>query len=256
MVKRVILAAMMCVCMVCAQAQTVVKARYMATNGVDYMPLAYIDTLEFYIHVHIDYGEYIYLSGFTYAGAYTMYPQIMIWNNTGNVIPEGSVLGIGASFNDTIMDYWEEYIQLEYDMAAGDTLVYVLGGYSEPLIRQSSILYGVNSICFMITSMNYNTPVYDAGACAGIAWNDATMVNEAQEQDALTVYPNPAHNMLTISNANNVMVEIYAVNGQKMVACEPVNGSVQVQVSTWPAGMYIVKAITPYKVYTHKVMVR
>lgn len=254
--KRIAIIAAVCVSMLCTQAQTVVKARYMATNGIDYVPLAYIDTLEFFVHVHIDYGEYIYLSGFTYGGAYTMYPQVMIVNNTNDVLPRGTMLGINASFNDTMMDYWEEYIQLEYDMAAGDTLAYVLGGYSEPLIRQSSILYRVNSICFMITSMNYNTPVYDAGACAGIAWNDATVVNEAHEQEALMVYPNPARNVITISHADNAMVEIYAVNGQKMAACGQVNGSVQVPVSTWPAGMYIVRAVTPHKVYTQKVMVK
>lgn len=256
MMKRIAIIAAVCVSMLCAQAQTVVKARYAATNGTDYLPLGYTDTLKFYVHEHIDYGEYIYLSGFTYSGAYTMYPQVMIVNNTNAVLPKGTILGISASFNDTMMDYWAEYISLEADMAVGDTLPYMLASYSEPLIRQSSLLYKVNTICFMITSVNYDTPVHDAGACTSIAWYDATAVKEAEQQEPLMVYPNPARDVLMISNMNNAQVEIYAVNGQKMAGYEHVNGSVQVPVSTWPTGMYIVRAITPHKVYTQKVQVK
>ncbi len=61
---------------------------------------------------------------------------------------------------------------------------------------------------------------------------------------ALEVYPNPANNLLNISlpehiNKQDVIIEIYAINGQKVYRGD---GAASINVSTYQTGFYTIKA--------------
>jgi hypothetical protein len=61
---------------------------------------------------------------------------------------------------------------------------------------------------------------------------------------ALEVYPNPANNLLNTSlpehiNKQDVIIEIYAINGQKVYRGD---GAASINVSTYQTGFYTIKA--------------
>ncbi|MBO4581967.1 MAG: T9SS type A sorting domain-containing protein [Bacteroidales bacterium] len=251
--KRIGVTGILLLMTACLQAQTVVSVQYAGTNGVDDTVLVYEDTLDLTDKQFP--ADYIYISGYIYKGAYTMIPELRIVNNTGSVIPRGSYIGIKGRLNNIAMDYWaEEYWPVDSDWATGDTIICLLGAYSEPLIRVADLQSGINSICFMVSSLNYNISVSDAGSCANIAVQ-ASSVYDQMPKEGMLVCPNPVKDILYICNADNAVMEIENIHGQKTISRRIVSNNCQVDVSNWPSGIYIVRTIGETGVHTYKINV-
>ncbi len=75
---------------------------------------------------------------------------------------------------------------------------------------------------------------------------------EALQDTHLRVHPNPFHNVLRLSGAENILyASVTASNGQ-IIHCQD-NGA-DINTSSWPPGVYIVNATTPDRRYSEKVM--
>ncbi len=71
-------------------------------------------------------------------------------------------------------------------------------------------------------------------------WQLATALNEV-ESDALTFYPNPAINTITVNAGNKrVHLVVYSLAGELLMS-EEVVGSAVVDISSLPKGTYLVK---------------
>ena len=248
--KRIGVTGILLLMTACLQAQTVVSVRYAGTNGVDNDVLIYEDTLQLIDNQF--YADYVYLSGYTYKGAYTMLPELKIVNNTGSVIYQGSDIGIKGQLNNIAMDYWdEEYWVIDTDWAVGDTITCLLGAYSEPVIRVTDLRQGMNSICFMVSSLN-NASVEDAGSCTKIAV-ESSSVFQGRQEIAFAVYPVPANDILYICNADNTLAEIISLNGQKIKSRQVSGDKCQMDVSDLPTGVYIVRICSKQGVSIRKI---
>lgn len=100
-----------------------------------------------------------------------------------------------------------------------------------------------NEVCAKVTKVYTNSAykeVSDEGFCGHFTTTFANVSVAESEMAAINVYPNPVRNSLTIENANNVNVNIYAANGQ-MVKTFVANGTTTINMNDLSNGLYIVK---------------
>lgn len=160
-------------------------------------------------------------------------------NNSGADILKGDTVvvnvalnGKGVNINVTFGATW----------AKDSTTLLNFKGISFPA---SAFLEGeyANEICGKVVKCYTNNTykdVADNGFCGKFTTVFATTGIAENEMEAINVYPNPVRNSLTIENANNVNVNIYAANGQ-MVKTFVANGTTTVNMNDLSNGLYIVK---------------
>jgi len=87
-----------------------------------------------------------------------------------------------------------------------------------------------------------------------------TGINELTSQkENITVYPNPSKGMFTISSKNHISaVEIYNLTGERIYADYKLNQqtSKEINFSTSPKGIYLVKVYNRTKSYNRKVVIQ
>jgi hypothetical protein len=59
----------------------------------------------------------------------------------------------------------------------------------------------------------------------------------------LSVFPNPVTNIVTIKAPSNAQVEIYNVEGQQVQSFIAACSKTKIDVSAFPSGVYLIKAI-------------
>ena len=67
------------------------------------------------------------------------------------------------------------------------------------------------------------------------------------------LFPNPVNSSLNITNLNNTKVEIYNVVGQRISTYENANGSLNIDMTAYPNGIYFVKMQNGKSVRTEKI---
>lgn len=72
---------------------------------------------------------------------------------------------------------------------------------------------------------------------------------------ALTIYPNPANNMLYVEGENVELVEIYNSLGQKVLAVDGVSGTNSIDVASFDNGVYVVRVVANDGITTQKVSI-
>jgi N-acetylneuraminic acid mutarotase len=68
-------------------------------------------------------------------------------------------------------------------------------------------------------------------ACVGI--------KESSSETHFTVYPNPTKGMITIVSDSEGYLEIFTITGQKILSQEVAKHKTQINLSNWPAGIYV-----------------
>ena len=72
-----------------------------------------------------------------------------------------------------------------------------------------------------------------------------TSTNEEElEQEAFTIYPNPASTEITISTANDKEVSIYTINGAKLKSLKLSNGENIIDISDLVPGIYVLRSFS------------
>ncbi len=87
---------------------------------------------------------------------------------------------------------------------------------------------------------------------------DITMgVSDVQNASTISVYPTIVKDVFNVSAKSNISeVAVFNTNGQQVLRMTPQGTLVQVNVSTLPAGVYIVKTTTNKEVKTSKIIVK
>lgn len=162
--------------------------------------------------------------------------------NTGDSLFPGDSIEVEMTINETHF--------MAGTLTLGDTTIWAkdsnmtfkIGALEIPIamVKEGDF---ANQICAKITKV-YTKGEYrdvaDEGFCGVFTISFATVGVAESEMEAINMYPNPVRNSLTIENANNVNVNIYAANGQ-MVKTFVANGTTTVNMNDLSSGLYIVK---------------
>jgi len=126
----------------------------------------------------------------------------------------------------------------------GDNYIWFLDGATQPNFNgQQTIIatangdYTVVAITNNAGNNNCQSPTSAAVTITGVG------IGEVNNPISLNLYPNPAHNIITIATSEVLTgVEVFNVMGQKVVSL--VGNVTQLDVTTLPAGTYYLNAIT------------
>ncbi len=237
-----------------------------------------------------------FVFGYKATGPYTIKVTIYEYG-TNNVVVTKQVVLIGSSISTST---WAPYplntAQLGIDLPAGNYEMSFIGssfviqvtnkgasidvGYNNPSYSAAGIaeIIGANQPfqtgTYPTVIQNVHVGAYNwifsaggAGACgrasADVTANCGTTtdVNEVTK-DEITVYPNPANDVLYIDlkdiNSENSSIELYSAVGQ-LVMSRNVNSAsgniTQFETASIDAGLYLIKVLTGGKVYATTVVI-
>lgn len=204
-----------------SKAQTV--NAILVTNGTSFYYLDSIDFGNMNANTNYKFQMYLYLQ-----------------NNTASTIVAGDTINVSLSFNGNVLGTLPCGISKDLEKDS-----FNLTGFSLT-INSSSLISGdyQNQVCANVTSLYHNgssNNVTDLGYCGRFSAHVGTTGVAESEINSISIYPNPVRNNLTIENANNVNVNIYAANGQLVKRINNVNGTVSVDMSEMSNGLYFVK---------------
>jgi hypothetical protein len=140
------------------------------------------------------------------------------------------VADLGAAFGSGAMIYFPMGLMSATDMNNADLEVF--------------------DVCFTITySGTDDNPANDTEC---ITVTRLLVGLDAETENALSVYPNPANNVLNIENAQGAIVSVYNMIGQELISAN-VNDNMQtINVSELPEGAYIVRIANGAEIKTQK----
>ena len=160
-------------------------------------------------------------------------------NNSGADMVAGDTVQVQLSLNNSPINL---SVTMSNGWAKDSNMLLSLKGLALPASAFAEGEYA-NEICAKVTKVYTNSTykdIADEGFCGKFTVTFATTGVAESEMEAINVYPNPVRNSLTIENANNVNVNIYAANGQ-MVKTFVANGTTTVNMNDLSNGLYIVK---------------
>ena len=82
--------------------------------------------------------------------------------------------------------------------------------------------------------------------------DETASLNENLNQQPMIVYPNPAKNIITIESKQNLEIEIFSIEGQKIKSLKLMNNKTDIDVLEFASGVYIINAMTEKGIVTHK----
>jgi uncharacterized protein (TIGR02145 family) len=82
--------------------------------------------------------------------------------------------------------------------------------------------------------------------------DETASLNENLNQHPMIVYPNPAKNIITIESKQNLEIEIFSIEGQKIKSFKLINNKTDIDVLDLASGVYILNALTDKGIVTHK----
>nr|NQU90574.1 T9SS type A sorting domain-containing protein [Bacteroidota bacterium] len=85
--------------------------------------------------------------------------------------------------------------------------------------------------------------------------NPVTSVSDVEPENQIFVYPNPAKDVLSISNNRNSSISVYNLSGQLMMKEVAVYATFRLDISNFESGIYIVKVLDEKATFTSKVNV-
>jgi hypothetical protein len=120
-----------------------------------------------------------------------------------------------------------------------------------------SRLYVINSMTGQIIS-NSQIDVYtgeiqcDNTKYALNRYHSTDVKNMIPIVDNFSIYPNPSTNILTIESLQNSVIEILTIKGQIIKRLNVISNKINIDISSFPSGVYIIKATTDNGITTEK----
>lgn len=185
------------------------------------------------------YFDSITFNGLDRGKSYDFGIYMTMRNNSAANLVFGDTIDVELSLNGTPIKLG---LNLEKEWKQDSLLIINLKGLTIPASALKEGEYA-NEICAKITQVFTNNTykdIEDEGYCGHFGATFLSTGIAESEMAAINVYPNPVRNSLTIENANNVNVDIYAANGQ-MVKTFVANGTTTVNMNDLSNGLYIVK---------------
>ena len=84
---------------------------------------------------------------------------------------------------------------------------------------------------------------------------DMITVSVEETEKWVGVYPNPAKDYITISNCDEAVVNIYTIQGQKVLTEDIHTQNTQINVSQLEFGMYVLELVVDDKRFTEKILI-
>ena len=158
---------------------------------------------------------------------------------SGTMVANGGPYGNNSTYTETISLPSESCYTFNIYDSYGDGL---LSGGVSLVDDQGTVIWQSNGD-------------YGSGASKTFGFQVVTLgTNDLQSLGAV-IYPNPAHNLLNISGAENAAVAIFDVLGREVLSVQQAQTSQQVDVSTLVAGTYFIRLTKDNKIQTEKLLI-
>lgn len=149
-----------------------------------------------------------------------------------------------------------KYGNSDSSLAIGNLIVAVEGEeFSSVTVGEHTNITGAEVISY--TSGAFTVPasgqykifftVYSQGSQGLLYLDDITILEaptmgtSVKEMNTLSIYPNPADNIININNNSGIeKIEINAINGQRVLVVKPLSSTTAIDVSFLSGGVYIV----------------
>ena len=116
-------------------------------------------------------------------------------------------------------------------------------------VGADTIKYSVTNTCGTVVAMKTITVT---------AGREENPVAEANPAATISIYPNPASSLINITlpaGTDNATITLTDINGRTLSQTTTTDAVHQMDVSTLPAGTYIIKVITDKQIFTEKVII-
>ena len=165
--------------------------------------------------------------------------------------------------SDTVLyqDYLEVYTTPAQSIVqVGDTLFADQGFVSYVWYYNGNIINGATSYYYVATQNgDYHVIAYDINGCdveAAALGVLVTSVNQVLSGTSISIYPNPAADMITISGVNAETISIYNVLGERVLH-NKISSSLttnEIDISSLPPGNYSVEVTSGDKSYRSSIV--
>ena len=168
-------------------------------------------------------------------------PQCMVMSDGDLWLSTSTRHESGEKAGDGTIKIWKngevmyEHAQSTYEDSyitgmdvANDDVYYIVQAWNNPtcdVYKNGELLYGFNGDDINISALK-------------VYYHDTSSVQETEAR-TLSVYPNPANDMIRIENGSDETVEIYNATGQLIMSVEATDGNISV--SGLPTGLYLLK---------------
>jgi len=108
--------------------------------------------------------------------------------------------------------------------------------YVAGVFRGPTLIFGSTTLTVMNTAGDYDVFLAKSGSTSGMY--------ELSNSLSISVFPNPATNILTIETPNMASIEILNIQGQQIKTIAASNNKTTFDISSFTSGMYLVKVKT------------
>ena len=163
------------------------------------------------------------------------------------LVPQSGNVPIDYTMSDTTGYYEFDSIPLGiiYDVIVDIPGFMVIMNYSV-ILSQNDLSY--QHLDFVIDTSDSGRGIYVTVSSMGIQ-------NKSISSNIVDVYPNPASETLTITNANKSDISIYNLLGEVVLTTKCSNANATINVSGLAMGTYILKVVTAKGVVTKKIVI-
>jgi len=120
--------------------------------------------------------------------------------------------------------------------------------YSDLLAPAGYVYYQIEMVSF--NSCNPSKSV--STSRSNIATNNTTGINEILSNNLIHVFPNPATDKVTIETPSQAIIEISNIEGQMIKTIATSGTKTNIDVSAFPSGVYVIRAMTDRGITTEK----
>jgi hypothetical protein len=153
---------------------------------------------------------------------------------------------LGDSGDDTLGNSVDFYLA---DFTNGNSTI--IGDWTNVDL---SSLGNVKGLKFSMTATDNYTPYYFA--MDDLVYSTTLSVSQNSLVNSIKMYPNPAKNSFSLSNIKNANVEVFALNGKRILAKNNCFNNESFVVSGVETGVYFVRITKDNKVITKKLIIQ
>ncbi|QNK78578.1 T9SS type A sorting domain-containing protein [Winogradskyella sp. PAMC22761] len=166
------------------------------------------------------------------------------WNQNGVLDDDGEVYEVGTLSNTDGLDGLSVSIDIivPTDAVLGETRIRLIKTYTDPNPEGLPPSLAVIDPCGVVFNVFGESVEPGYGQALDFTLNLATLSTDTFERNALAVYPNPAKDVLNINYKSNLSgVTVYNIVGQEVLRRNVEASQLQIDLSEFTSGVYIVK---------------
>ncbi|WP_179317609.1 T9SS type A sorting domain-containing protein [Winogradskyella undariae] len=166
------------------------------------------------------------------------------WNHNDILDDEGEVYAVGTLFDTDGTDGVSVSLDITIptDAVLGETRIRITKTYTDPDPDGYPASLAEVDACGVVFNVFGESVEPGYGQALDFTLNLATLSTDTFERNALAVYPNPAKDVLNINYKSNLTgVTVYNIVGQEVLRRNVEASQLQIDLSEFTSGVYIVK---------------